>query len=814
MPTENLLHETPTLIDAVRQNARTERLKSLLQATLVVVTLLGWSGHALSQSAICAEVKIEIKQKVSLERQAFDVALKINNGLTDRAIEALRVTLLVSDLAGNAVAFTTNPNDTSAAFFYRLDTLTGTVALDGSSAVAQSTRAEARWLFIPSSGAASSLPSGKQYRIGASIQYVLAGQAQTVDVEPEIITVRAQPKLKLDYFLQPDIYADDPFTVPVEPSEPATLGVRIRNVGLGAAANLRIDSAQPKIVENRQGLAIAFKLEGGYVNDVPRGTSLQLDFGALGAGTTAMGRWDLTTTLAGRFIEFSAAFTHADALGGALTSLIETLTARFLLHDVVVDLPGRDAVRDFLSSDGGLFVYESDGVDTPVIDVSTNATLTAASGGYRLQHQSASLLTYAKVASPVGANLRISRVARSDGKVLNPQNYWLSKKRNADLSWSYSINVFDSQSTGDYLITATGGVATSIAGRVFDDTSDDGVDQAEPGIGVVRVDLQGTLSAGGTTSAVAYSEASGSFEFVGLQAGTYSVTVGQTPARSDGAPTIGNAGGSAGNSVSGAPQVTNIVIVEGQTATGYRFAKRRASGAGSTDLRVGITPSTVALRAGTTGMLLVTLQNISATSAQATAVRFTVPSWVTMSEAMPTTGTVDLTALSWFVGELAPGQRHQLRLKVSPTAGASPPTTGSIEATALSATTDTNLANNIASATIRLDALQRCTASAALTVEPLLLIRYLQGLRGLELISGLYPIALASEPLAEVLTQNLTNNLAAYDFDGSGSVTALVDGVIYARYALGIRGDALVAGLTLPANLDLAAVVSRLEACQ
>jgi hypothetical protein len=94
---------------------------------------------------------------VSLERQAFDVALKVNNGLTDRAIESLRVTLLVSDLAGNATPITTDPNNTSASFFYRLDTLTGTAALDGTSSVAQSTQAEARWLFIPSPGAAGTL---------------------------------------------------------------------------------------------------------------------------------------------------------------------------------------------------------------------------------------------------------------------------------------------------------------------------------------------------------------------------------------------------------------------------------------------------------------------------------------------------------------------------------------------------------------------------------------------------------------------------------------------------------------------------------
>jgi hypothetical protein len=46
----------------------------------------------------------------------------------------------------------------------------------------------------------------------------------TLDVSPDTVTV--QPLLTLDYFLTKDIVADDPMTVPIEPIEPFTLGVR------------------------------------------------------------------------------------------------------------------------------------------------------------------------------------------------------------------------------------------------------------------------------------------------------------------------------------------------------------------------------------------------------------------------------------------------------------------------------------------------------------------------------------------------------------------------------------------------------------
>jgi len=53
-----------------------------------------------AQSAICAEVKIQIDQKVSLERQAFDAALRIRNGLEGVQVERVDVKLVFKDMNG------------------------------------------------------------------------------------------------------------------------------------------------------------------------------------------------------------------------------------------------------------------------------------------------------------------------------------------------------------------------------------------------------------------------------------------------------------------------------------------------------------------------------------------------------------------------------------------------------------------------------------------------------------------------------------------------------------------------------------------
>ena len=84
----------------------------------------------------------------------------------------------------------------------------------------------------------------------------------------------------------------------------------------------------------------------------------------------------MITTLSGEFTEFTAAYSHSDELGGAVTSLLDGINTHFLIRDVLVNEPGRDAVRDFLADDGdAIRVYESDNIDTEVTDQFGTRTL-------------------------------------------------------------------------------------------------------------------------------------------------------------------------------------------------------------------------------------------------------------------------------------------------------------------------------------------------------------------------------------------------------------------------------------------------------
>ncbi len=409
-------------------------------------------GQAQAQDTLCAKVKIEIKQELSFERQAFDAEMKVNNALDTSSLTEVGIQVVVMDETGNPVPVSFDPNNTSARFFIRVASRDQIADIDGNGTVSPQTTATINWLLIPAPGAGGISEAGKKYLVGATLRYKFGAETHTLDVSPDVITVKPMPLLTLDYFLTRDVNADDPLTAEIEPIEPFTLGVRVQNNGSAPAKSLKIDSAQPRIIENNQGLLINFRLTGSYVDDAAVQNTLLIDFGDIPAARSKMGRWVMETTLAGTFTEFTAKFSHSDELGGVLTSLLQATNAYQLLRDVRVDQPGRDMVRDFLALDGdAVRVFESDGLDAPAIDRSGVATITASGGGFRINMPSTAGFVYARLADPFGGQRVLGTVTRSDAKVMLPENVWLSRTRNRDLNrWEYWVNVFDANSTGVY----------------------------------------------------------------------------------------------------------------------------------------------------------------------------------------------------------------------------------------------------------------------------------------------------------------------------------------------------------------------------
>lgn len=407
-----------------------------------------------AQETVCAKVKLEIKQELTLERQAFDAEMKIVNSTDADIIENVSVVVRVTDENGTPVTVTDDPNNLSAKFFVRLSHKENIANVDGTGVVGAKKTAVINWLLIPAAGSAGLQVVGKKYLVGATLKYKFGAEDTVLEVAPDVITVKPLPLLTLDYFLTRDVVADDALTAAIEPAEPFTLGVRVKNNGFATAKNVKIDSAQPKIIENEQGLLINFALTGSFLNDAPAAKSLLINFGDVAGKTSKMGRWIMETTLAGKFTEFTARFTHADELGGALTSLLEATKAHFLLRDVRVDLPGRDQVRDFLAEDGDVVrVYESDGADTIVTNRSADATFAVPPGGssYRLSFPPTAGFAYVRLPDPNAGTKALGTIMRSDAKAIAPENAWLSKTRNEQTKkWEYFVNFFDVNTTGLY----------------------------------------------------------------------------------------------------------------------------------------------------------------------------------------------------------------------------------------------------------------------------------------------------------------------------------------------------------------------------
>ena len=433
---------------------------SLLFRLLILASLLPVTTNA--AEPVCAKVKIEIQQELTLERQAFDAMMRISNTLDTIAIENINITVNFKDENGADVLASSDPNNTTARFFIRVDSMSQISDVSGSGRVEPLTTAEIHWLIIPAPGSADGSPTGKLYFVDATLDYSIGGQPEQVVTADDFITVKPLPLLTLDYFLTKDVVADDPLTPVIEENEPYTLGVRIQNNGVGTANNVKIESAQPTIVENEQGLAIGFQIIGSSVDDQPSAPTLLIDFGQIDSNQSRVGRWSMTSSLAGEFVDFSASFTHADELGGELTSILEATNAHYLLRDVRVDVPGRDAIRDFLASDAGVIqVYESDNVESQVSDVSASATLTATTptSAPIVKHDLSISVTpglvYARLPDPYGGSRTVTSVTRSDGKVIPLDNAWTSKTRNKSTqpySWDYYVNFFDSNTTGSYTV--------------------------------------------------------------------------------------------------------------------------------------------------------------------------------------------------------------------------------------------------------------------------------------------------------------------------------------------------------------------------
>ncbi len=385
------------------------------------------------EDSVCARVKIQIDQRAVMTRTAVKATLVINNDPENSLVENISVNLSIKD---------ENGKDASDKFGVEVKALTGISDINGGGTVAPGSEGKVVWQIVPTREAAMEKPTS--YTFGGEFIYSQDSQVIPLKLLPTTLEVRPDPYLTLNYFHEKTVYADDPFTAPIEPSIPFSLAVMVTNSGHGTAKNFKIASSQPKIIDNDKGLMIDFKIIGSQLGtyDIAP-SSLNVEFGDIAPATSKVARWLLTSTLEGQFIDYQASFEHKDDFGNPRTSLIESVNIYELIHMVqdvgenADDIPDFLARKDTTKGEDGIpdTIFTSQGPTYPVnlpISAIADGDVTLSDLTVHLTASMPSGWCYVRINDPGKGDYRLKSIVRSDGKVIPigdvASNAWTTKR--------------------------------------------------------------------------------------------------------------------------------------------------------------------------------------------------------------------------------------------------------------------------------------------------------------------------------------------------------------------------------------------------
>lgn len=411
----------------------------------------------------CAQVKLEIKQKLVLTRQAFRGTLTIENG-SSNAIEDILVDV-------NATNMETGFMATSREMQIAIEKIEGFEGeKDGAWRLGAGKKGVATILFIPTKYAAPE--NLTTYSFGGTLSFKDGSTTQNRSLFPVSLQVKPSPELDLTYFMQRDVYGDNPLTPDVvEPIIPAEFSVLIHNKGKGDANNVRMITKKPEIVENEKGLLIDFDIISSSLNGGEKTMALDDDiatqFGTIAAGTASYATWDLTASLMGHFTEYDVSVTHVTDYGNPDLSLLDRVTIHELIHSLNATI-GDKVYRAWITND------ESDAEDAPDHIYFANGTdeeLVTLSGETRMEridntHYRVTVPTdmprnwfYTAVANPAGKYAKILSITdETNNRPLDPANFWTTDytmKDGIDPQLDYRLHIADivsGKGTNKYIV--------------------------------------------------------------------------------------------------------------------------------------------------------------------------------------------------------------------------------------------------------------------------------------------------------------------------------------------------------------------------
>ncbi len=364
-------------------------------------------------------VHLTIDQRLTLERQAFNVALELTND-TDFEISDFAMNVITRDEEGEIL--TEDETDPEGPLFFQSPILTNITGIDGSGVIHAHSSAVIHWLVIPRTHSGGEC--GMDYQLQGSFSFAIADTTLSILTEASPITVNPMPLLDVTYALPQYFDASIPFQ----------MATAISNRGYGTAFNVNLTSAQPQMVcYNAQGQVVPcgsydVEITGAWMEGEAVSPELHLAYGDIVPDQTKVGYWDFLSTFDGRVTDFSASYTHAAELGGESTSLLNSVSAHIMLnrmdpengaHLIVADSTDDGEPDYVLDPDGGLWhdlqrcypeiLHEAD-FDEPWLSFALDCD-----EGW----------SWFKVTDPFDGSMRIVDVYTSDGEHIPFNRYWL-----------------------------------------------------------------------------------------------------------------------------------------------------------------------------------------------------------------------------------------------------------------------------------------------------------------------------------------------------------------------------------------------------
>lgn len=411
----------------------------------------------------CAQVKLEIKQKLVLTRQAFRGTLTIENG-SSNAIEDILVDV-------NATNMETGFMATSREMQIAIEKIEGFEGeKDGAWRLGAGKKGVATILFIPTKYAAPETLT--TYSFGGTLSFKDGSTTQNRSLFPVSLQVKPSPELDLTYFMQRDVYGDNPLTPDVvEPVIPAEFSVLIHNKGKGDANNVRMITKKPEIVENEKGLLIDFDIISSSLNSGEKTMALDDDiatqFGTIAAGTASYATWDLTASLMGHFTEYDVNVTHVTDYGNPDLSLLDRVTIHELIHSMNATI-GDKVYRAWITNDvpdaedAPDHIYFANGTDEELVTLSEETRMERIDA----THYRVTVPTnvprnwfYTAVANPAGKYAKILSITdETNNRPLDAANFWTTDytmKDGIDPQLDYCLHIADivsGKGTNTYIV--------------------------------------------------------------------------------------------------------------------------------------------------------------------------------------------------------------------------------------------------------------------------------------------------------------------------------------------------------------------------